>query len=139
MQGPGQQSGAEPQSQSLPEPEGGTGGGGRGADAPGGGEARRICRRDRGGNSHSGSACTLPGRYLAPPTRESFFSPQSTTVEWSAARVQVFGPIEDISLHFRDRGDNYGFVTFQHRADAYTAVERGNQDSSQPRWGPQVY
>ena len=51
------------------------------------------------------------------------------------ARAQVFGPIEDISLHFRDRGDNYGFVTFQHRADAYTAVERGNQDGSQPRWG----
>lgn len=40
---------------------------------------------------------------------------------------EAFGPIVDISLHFRERGSNYGFVTFQHKADAYEAVERGNE------------
>jgi len=49
-------------------------------------------------------------------------------------RFQVFGPILEISLHFRDHGDNYGFVTFQYKVDAYAAVERGNDDSSQPAY-----
>jgi len=47
-------------------------------------------------------------------------------------RFQVFGPISDISLHFRDHGENYGFVTFQYKVDAYAAVEHGNDDTSQP-------
>ena len=47
-------------------------------------------------------------------------------------RFQVFGPIVDISVHFRDHGDNYGFVTFQYKVDAYAAVERGNDDSCNP-------
>ena len=49
-------------------------------------------------------------------------------------RLQVFGPIVDISLHFRDHGDNYGFVTFQYKVDAYAAVERGNDDTTQPSY-----
>merc|ERR1712113_1142990 len=49
-------------------------------------------------------------------------------------RFQVFGPILDISVRFRDHGDNYGFVTFQYKVDAYAAVERGNDDSSQPAY-----
>jgi peroxisome proliferator-activated receptor gamma coactivator-related protein 1 len=49
-------------------------------------------------------------------------------------RFQVFGPIVDISVHFRDFGDNYGFVTFQYKVDAYAAVEHGNDDKSQPQY-----
>merc|ERR1712059_218875 len=49
-------------------------------------------------------------------------------------RFQVFGPIVDISVHFRDFGDNYGFVTFQYKVDAYAAVEHGNDDKSQPTY-----
>jgi len=49
-------------------------------------------------------------------------------------RFQVFGPIVDISVHFRDFGDNYGFVTFQYKVDAYAAVERGNDDKTQPQY-----
>lgn len=30
--------------------------------------------------------------------------------------------------------DNYGFVTFAYKNDAYEAVEHGNDDSSQPRY-----
>lgn len=30
--------------------------------------------------------------------------------------------------------DNYGFVTFQHKMDAYEAVERGNDDPSIPKY-----
>lgn len=39
-----------------------------------------------------------------------------------------FGPIQDISIHFRESGDNYGFVTFFNRSDAYEVVERGKLD-----------
>merc|ERR1719427_1423076 len=49
------------------------------------------------------------------------------------SRFQVFGPIVDISVHFRDHGDNYGFVTFQYKVDAYAAVEHGNDDPSLPQ------
>merc|ERR1719427_1150036 len=49
------------------------------------------------------------------------------------SRFQVFGPIVDISVHFRDHGDNYGFVTFQYKVDAYAAVEHGNDDPTTPQ------
>ena len=48
------------------------------------------------------------------------------------ARFQVFGPVTDVSIHFRERGDNYGFITFEKKEDAYTAVERGNDDTNLP-------
>ena len=48
------------------------------------------------------------------------------------ARFQVYGPIVDVSLHFRERGDNYGFITFENKEDAYNAVEKGNDDPSLP-------
>ncbi|XP_069187951.1 uncharacterized protein [Procambarus clarkii] len=49
-------------------------------------------------------------------------------------RFQKFGDIVDISVHFREHGDNYGFVTFKSRDEAYNAVEHGNDDSSLPRY-----
>ncbi|XP_071747622.1 uncharacterized protein [Lepeophtheirus salmonis] len=48
-------------------------------------------------------------------------------------RFESFGPIEEISVHFRDRGDNYGFVTFKYRSDAYNAIEHGNDNPSLPK------
>jgi len=50
------------------------------------------------------------------------------------ARFETFGPIVDISVHFRDRGDNYGFLTFQKSEDAYRAIEHGNDDKSLPKY-----
>merc|ERR1719283_554363 len=47
-------------------------------------------------------------------------------------RFEVFGPILEISVHFRDRGDNYGFITFKYKVDAYEAIEHGNDDPSYP-------
>lgn len=38
-----------------------------------------------------------------------------------------FGPIEHVQLHFRERGDNYGFVTFTYTCDAFAAIEKGNK------------
>ena len=29
--------------------------------------------------------------------------------------------------------DNYGFVTFRNKADAFTAIEQGNDDTSYPK------
>merc|ERR1719510_899060 len=48
-------------------------------------------------------------------------------------RFETFGAIEEISVHFRDRGDNYGFVTFRNKADAFNAIEQGNDDTSYPK------
>lgn len=49
-------------------------------------------------------------------------------------RFEPFGPVVDISLHFRERGDNYGFVTFAYKVDAYEAVEHGNDDPHLPKY-----
>ncbi|XP_023719461.1 uncharacterized protein LOC111870987 isoform X2 [Cryptotermes secundus] len=49
-------------------------------------------------------------------------------------RFEMFGPIVDISVHFREHGDNYGFVTFAYKVDAYEAVEHGNDDPNQPHY-----
>lgn len=38
-----------------------------------------------------------------------------------------FGPIEHVQLHFREHGDNYGFVTFRYTCDAFAAIEKGNK------------
>ncbi|XP_046383737.1 uncharacterized protein LOC124154201 isoform X2 [Ischnura elegans] len=49
-------------------------------------------------------------------------------------RFEVFGEIIDISVHFREHGDNYGFVTFAYKVDAYEAVEHGNDDPTLPKY-----
>ncbi|XP_043518592.1 NK-tumor recognition protein isoform X2 [Frieseomelitta varia] len=49
-------------------------------------------------------------------------------------RFETFGPVVDISIHFREHGDNYGFVTFAYKNDAYEAVEHGNDDPALPRY-----
>ncbi|XP_076669360.1 uncharacterized protein LOC143369380 isoform X1 [Andrena cerasifolii] len=49
-------------------------------------------------------------------------------------RFENFGPVVDISVHFREHGDNYGFVTFAYKNDAYEAVEHGNDDPALPRY-----
>jgi len=49
-------------------------------------------------------------------------------------RFEQFGPIVDVSIHFRERGDNYGFITFENKEDAYKAVEHGNDDENLPRY-----
>lgn len=59
---------------------------------------------------------------------------EGTTKAHLRERFQVFGPIVDISVHFRERGDNYGFVTFAYKVDAYEAVEHGNDDPSLPHY-----
>ncbi|KAK7079683.1 hypothetical protein SK128_019517, partial [Halocaridina rubra] len=49
-------------------------------------------------------------------------------------RFQKFGTILDISVHFRECGNNYGFVTFKNKDEAYDAVEHGNDDPAYPRY-----
>ncbi|CAH1784279.1 unnamed protein product [Owenia fusiformis] len=41
-------------------------------------------------------------------------------------RFERFGPIDKVTVHFRENGDNYGFVTFTYSCDAYACVEKGN-------------
>ncbi|XP_070696695.1 peroxisome proliferator-activated receptor gamma coactivator-related protein 1 [Pempheris klunzingeri] len=42
-------------------------------------------------------------------------------------RFSLFGEIEDCTLHFRDHGDNYGFVTYYDTKHAFTAIENGSK------------
>ncbi|KAF5291185.1 hypothetical protein FQA39_LY14427 [Lamprigera yunnana] len=58
----------------------------------------------------------------------------SMSKEGLRRRFQIFGPITNVSIHFRDYGDNYGFVTFMYKADAYKAVEHGNDDPMLPKY-----
>ncbi|GJQ76040.1 hypothetical protein Trydic_g18091 [Trypoxylus dichotomus] len=58
----------------------------------------------------------------------------SVTRECLRKRFQRFGPINNVSVHFRRTGDNYGFVTFKYKEDAYAAVEYGNEDPNLPQY-----
>ncbi|XP_060624219.2 peroxisome proliferator-activated receptor gamma coactivator-related protein 1 [Anolis sagrei] len=40
-------------------------------------------------------------------------------------RFSIFGDIEDCTLHFREHGDNYGFVTYRYPEEAYAAIDGG--------------
>ncbi|XP_010868593.1 peroxisome proliferator-activated receptor gamma coactivator-related protein 1 isoform X2 [Esox lucius] len=42
-------------------------------------------------------------------------------------RFSLYGEIEECTLHFRDHGDNYGFVTYYDTKDAFTAIENGGK------------
>ncbi|XP_028279939.1 peroxisome proliferator-activated receptor gamma coactivator-related protein 1 [Parambassis ranga] len=42
-------------------------------------------------------------------------------------RFSFFGKIEECTLHFREHGDNYGFVTYYDTKDAFTAIENGSK------------
>lgn len=42
-------------------------------------------------------------------------------------RFSQFGEVECVSLHFRDRGDHYGFVTFYNMEDAFAAIDNGGK------------
>ncbi|XP_054168012.1 peroxisome proliferator-activated receptor gamma coactivator 1-alpha-like [Oppia nitens] len=45
-----------------------------------------------------------------------------------------FGTIKEVSVHFRDYGDNYAFVTFVNRSDACQAIEHANEDTRHPKF-----
>ncbi|XP_029002000.1 peroxisome proliferator-activated receptor gamma coactivator-related protein 1 isoform X2 [Betta splendens] len=42
-------------------------------------------------------------------------------------RFSQFGEVECVSLHFRDRGDHYAFVTFFTMEDAFAAIDNGGK------------
>jgi len=50
-------------------------------------------------------------------------------------RFHIFGPIEDITLHFRKQTrDCFGFITFVYTCDAFEALEHGNDDPARPKY-----
>lgn len=49
-------------------------------------------------------------------------------------RFNVFGPIEDITIHFREHGDCFGFITFAYTVDAFEALEHGNDEGFNPKY-----
>uniref|UniRef100_A0A3Q3WNB6 RRM domain-containing protein n=1 Tax=Mola mola TaxID=94237 RepID=A0A3Q3WNB6_MOLML len=82
-------------------------------------------------------------RSRSPPrksrSRSRSLSPERQS-QWSKSRIRgtmtqkelrerfsLFGEIEDCTLHFRDHGDNYGFVTYYDTKDAFTAIENGSK------------
>ncbi|XP_022091789.1 peroxisome proliferator-activated receptor gamma coactivator 1-alpha-like isoform X2 [Acanthaster planci] len=60
--------------------------------------------------------------------------PYGTTRNTLRKRFGKFGEIERITLHFRDVGDNYAFVTYVYKCDAYAAVEGANKDYNEPEY-----
>ncbi|MEQ2217607.1 hypothetical protein XENOCAPTIV_016435, partial [Xenoophorus captivus] len=42
-------------------------------------------------------------------------------------RFSQFGEVECVSLHFRDGGDHYGFVTFYNTENAFAAIDNGGK------------
>ncbi|KAG8435413.1 hypothetical protein GDO86_013378 [Hymenochirus boettgeri] len=42
-------------------------------------------------------------------------------------RFSAFGDIEECTIHFREKGDNYGFVTYRYTAEAFDAIENGHK------------
>lgn len=48
-------------------------------------------------------------------------------------RFRRFGKIEKTTLHFREKGDNYAFIVFEHPDCAMRAIEEGNDDPAYPR------
>ncbi|XP_051504746.1 peroxisome proliferator-activated receptor gamma coactivator-related protein 1-like [Myxocyprinus asiaticus] len=42
-------------------------------------------------------------------------------------RFSFFGEIEECTVHFRENGDNYGFVTYYSTKDAFDAIESGGK------------
>ncbi|KAM9323748.1 peroxisome proliferator-activated receptor gamma coactivator-related protein 1 [Gastrophryne carolinensis] len=42
-------------------------------------------------------------------------------------RFSVFGDIEECTVHFREHGDNYGFVTYNSASQAFAAIENGHK------------
>ncbi|XP_015239783.1 PREDICTED: peroxisome proliferator-activated receptor gamma coactivator-related protein 1-like [Cyprinodon variegatus] len=42
-------------------------------------------------------------------------------------RFSQFGEVECVSLHFRDSGDHYSFVTFYNTEDAFAAIDNGGK------------
>ncbi|KAB5558937.1 hypothetical protein PHYPO_G00022950 [Pangasianodon hypophthalmus] len=42
-------------------------------------------------------------------------------------RFALFGKIEDCTVHIRSHGDNYGFVTYFNKDDAFAAIEKGTK------------
>lgn len=52
---------------------------------------------------------------------------RTMTHEELRERFSQFGDVESVSLHFRDRGDHYGFVTFYNMDDAFAAIDNGGK------------
>ncbi|XP_051940319.1 peroxisome proliferator-activated receptor gamma coactivator-related protein 1-like [Hippocampus zosterae] len=50
---------------------------------------------------------------------------RSMTHDELRERFSYFGEVECVSLHFRDKGDHYGFVTFYRMDDAFAAIDNG--------------
>lgn len=42
-------------------------------------------------------------------------------------RFSYFGKIEECTVHIRENGDNYGFVTYYNNKDAFDAIENGSK------------
>ncbi|KAI7805263.1 putative peroxisome proliferator-activated receptor gamma coactivator-related protein 1 [Triplophysa rosa] len=42
-------------------------------------------------------------------------------------RFSYYGEIEECTVHFRENGDNYGFITYYNKKDAFDAIENGSR------------
>ncbi|XP_070782609.1 peroxisome proliferator-activated receptor gamma coactivator-related protein 1 [Enoplosus armatus] len=52
---------------------------------------------------------------------------RSMTHDELRERFTQFGEVDCVSLHFREGGDHYGFVTFYNMEDAFAAIDNGSK------------
>nr|XP_006815473.1 PREDICTED: peroxisome proliferator-activated receptor gamma coactivator 1-alpha-like [Saccoglossus kowalevskii] len=55
---------------------------------------------------------------------------EGTTRAYLRERFSAFGEIEKVSVHFRDFGDNYAFITFKYKCDAIACIENSNRKTA---------
>ncbi|XP_055840949.1 uncharacterized protein LOC129908483 [Episyrphus balteatus] len=55
---------------------------------------------------------------------------QDTTKEMLRRKFIVYGPIKQITIHYKDTGMKYGFVTFEKSEDAFRVIDSGPKDET---------
>lgn len=55
---------------------------------------------------------------------------QETTKEILRKKFIAYGPIKNITIHYKDTGMKYGFVTFEKSEDAFRVIDSGSKDDT---------
>uniref|UniRef100_A0A4W4GC23 PPARG related coactivator 1 n=1 Tax=Electrophorus electricus TaxID=8005 RepID=A0A4W4GC23_ELEEL len=95
---------------------------------------KRVCsssgsRSSSSGSSRSRSRSPSPSRKRLEERRVVYVGRVhgGMTRKELRERFSFFGEIEECTVHFREHGDNYGFVTYYNKKNAFDAIENGGK------------
>lgn len=100
--------------------------------------SRSRSRSDSRSRYHSSRPCSAKPSYqrrVSPAVEERRIVyvgriEQETTKEDLKRKFASYGPIRQITIHYKDTGMKYGFVTYEKAQDAYTAIDNGMRDQN---------